>query len=74
MKLDIRLEDGKPAIFWVDHPDAKNSHMVLCFTASDSHTYASRAYLRSLPIPLTREELQSSARLLRQFGALYSSE
>ena len=55
MKLDIRMEDGKPAIFWTDSEDVRQ-HYVICFTLHDGHNEASRAYMRSLPKPKTPED------------------
>lgn len=55
MKLDIRMEQGRPIIFWTDDPDA-TQHTVTCYTLHDGHNSSSRAYMRGLPKPQTAED------------------
>lgn len=66
MKLELRIEGDRPAVFWTDCPDT-NPGRVLCFTLHDGHNEASRAYMRSLHKPLSRTELTAASRTLHAF-------
>lgn len=65
MKLEIRLEDGKPIIFLLSEIDR---NMVTCFTDKESHSSATRGYMRSLPKPKTRNEIFASWETLERYA------
>lgn len=69
MKLDIRMESGRPIIFWVDDPDA-TQHTVTCYTLHDEHNASSRAYMRDLPKPQTSEEFDLVMRTLAAWASI----
>lgn len=67
MKLSLKIEDGKPAIFWTDNPSATPGR-VTCYTRTDQHTEASRAYMRGLRAPSTMAENIACFELLEHWA------
>lgn len=57
MKIIVKIEDGRPALFFPDEP-AKPGR-VSCF-AMGEHSEASRAYMRALPAPAGADELRDA--------------
>jgi hypothetical protein len=68
MKLELRIEAGKPVIFFTDieNPDKK----IQCYGMDFEHAIASRAYMRSLPKPLTASEKNAAWDLLKHYAML----
>jgi len=66
MKIEIRMEDGAPILFF---PDViSHEKMIVCFTRAGEHSSASRAYMRSLRKPSKREEIADCFRLLATYA------
>jgi hypothetical protein len=68
MKIDIRLEDGKPILFFLNIDVNSKNNLINCFNHKEMHNQASRAYMRSLKKPLTKNELLESFRLLKYYA------
>lgn len=68
MKLEIRIENGKPILFWLDDPD-EHGENVTCFTMQDMHNTSSKAYMRDLPKPETKEDYTQAFRVLASWSA-----
>jgi hypothetical protein len=68
MKLEIRLEDGKPIIFFTDA--LNQSKNIQCYSMADQHNHASRGYMRSLPKPETAHEKNMAWDLLKHYAML----
>lgn len=66
MKLETRLEDGKPIIFLLSEID---HNMVQCYTDKEMHASATRGYMRSLPKPETRTDVLACWELLTRYAA-----
>lgn len=54
MKIEMRLEDGKPIIFLLSEIE---KNQVTCWTDKEQHSSATRGYMRSLPKPQTGQDL-----------------
>lgn len=67
MKITLKMEGGKPAIFWTDDPSASPGK-VTCYTRADMHTEACRAYMRSLRAPSTMAEYAACFALLENWA------
>jgi hypothetical protein len=67
VKIEIRLEDGKPIIFFTDV--LSQSKNIQCYSMADQHNYASRGYMRSLPIPETCADILASWETLGRYAA-----
>ena len=67
MKLEIRLEQGAPILFF--HDSENRDKLIDCYTLRDEHNTATRAYMRSLKKPSTREELRAAWALLASYAA-----
>jgi hypothetical protein len=68
MKLDIRMEDGAPIIFFVD--DMSEDKSIPCYNKKESHNYVSRGYMRRLCKPETESEVKKSWELLAEYARL----
>ena len=68
MKLDIRLESGDPIIFFPDEVD--HGKLIICYTWEDEHSTAQRAYMRSLPGPVTDTEHRKVWDLLAHYSVV----
>ena len=69
MKLEIRIESGAPILFFTD---IENRDKTLdCYTLRAEHATASRAYMRSLSKPSTREELRAAWALLGTYSNIF---
>ena len=66
MKLDIRIEDGEPIIFFVD--EITFDQNIMCYSASAEHNYATRGYMRGLKKPETPGEFAGAWRCLLNYG------
>lgn len=69
MKIDIRMEDGSPVIFWTDNPDMRNG-IIMSYAKIGQHSEACRAYMRSLKKPTTKEEIDAAFNLLYEWSRL----
>jgi hypothetical protein len=65
VKLEMRLEDGKPIIFLLSEIDANK---VTCWTDKEQHASAARGYMRSLPKPETRADILASWETLGRYA------
>ena len=65
MKIELRLEDDKPIIFFAD--EMKLDKTISCYCDSGQHAIASRAYMRSLKKPSTHEQIAGCWRLLNRY-------
>ena len=68
MKLDIRLEDGNPIIFFPEETDHKK--MIACYTRKEEHSAAQRAYMRSLPKPVSQADYRRVWDLLAHYSVV----
>ena len=69
MKLEIRLEDGKPILFFTDSENRDKT--IDCYTQRDGHNTAARAYMRRLSKPSTGEDLGACWALLGAYGTSF---
>ena len=69
MKIDIRLEQGKPILFFTDFVN-KNSGLIECFTIHDGHSEASRYYMYGLPKPKTLEQFKACSKTLEVWSRI----
>ena len=67
MKLEIRIESGAPILFF--HDSENRDKTIDCYTLRDEHSSATRAYMRSLKKPSTREDLCAAWALLASYAA-----
>lgn len=67
MKILIKMEDGKPIIFFPDQIDRDKS--IACWTAAGEHATASRAYMRSLKAPETKHDIVAAWQTLARYAA-----
>lgn len=65
MKIVVKMEDGRPALFFPDEPAQPGR--VLCFAAGEHHE-ASRAYMRRLHPPQTEPERLAAWRTLARYS------
>lgn len=65
MKLEVRIEDGKPVIFLLSEIE---ENKVTCYTSKEGHCSATRGYMRSLPKPQTRGEILEAWILLERYA------
>lgn len=70
MKLDLRLEDGKPCIVWTDCPDVREEHYMM-FTLHDGHNEIPKEYIRRLKKPKNQGEVIECMRVLKGFAGVY---
>jgi len=68
MKLELRLEDGKPILFFTDIENRDKK--IDCYTIREQHGISSRAYMRSLPKPETAEQKNAAWALLKHYADL----
>jgi hypothetical protein len=68
MKLELRIEDGKPILFFLDVENRDRS--IQCYRIGTEHSNASRAYMRSLPKPETAQEKNDCWGLLDHYANL----
>lgn len=66
MKIEARLEDGKPILFLLSEVD---ENKVTCFTDAESHSSATRGYMRSLPKPANRSEVLACWECLARYAS-----
>lgn len=65
MKLEVKMEDGRPIIFLLsDIEDNK----IICWTDKEEHASATRSYMRSLPKPVTRTDILASWETLQRYS------
>ena len=69
MKIDIRLEQGKPILFFTDFVN-KNTGLIECFTIHDGHSEASRDYMYRLPKPETQEQFKACSETLEAWARM----
>lgn len=69
MKLDIRMEYGKPIIFWLDNPD-DDPWEITAYGLHCEHVSACRAYMRKLKKPETPEDIQSCFKVLKYWASI----
>ena len=68
MKLDIRLESGNSIIFFPD--DVDHGKLITCYSKTEQHSTAQRAYMRSLPGPVTDTEHRKVWDLLAHYSVV----
>ena len=66
MKIELRLEDGKPIIFFPD--EMKLDKTISCYCENGQNATSSRAYMRSLKKPSTHEQMADCWRLLHNYS------
>ena len=66
MKITVKMEDGAPILFFPTEP--ANAGRVLCYARVGEHSEASRAYMRGLPAPTTKNEFEKAWRLIAQYA------
>ena len=54
MKIEVRLENGKPILFFPEY--VNHDKTIVCYAELGGDSRASRAYMRSLPKPITSAE------------------
>lgn len=69
MKLELRLEQGAPILFF--HDSENRDRSIDCYTMRAEHATASRAYMRSLKKPATVEELRAAWALLGTYSNIF---
>jgi len=69
MKLEIRLEDGKPIIFWTDNPDDR-PHEIAAYGMHCEHVTASRGYMRKCKKPETVADFESCMKTLAHWARI----
>jgi hypothetical protein len=69
MKLELRLEDGKPVIFFTD--DIDHGKLITCYSAIGQHSSASRSYMRGLPKPVKPTDMVLCWKLLGQYSQMF---
>lgn len=65
MKIIVKIEDGKPVLFFPD--EIHHDKQITCFSVTDGHSSATRAYMRSLKNPETDGEILQSWRMLARY-------
>lgn len=68
MKIDIRMEDGSPILFFVD--DLTDEKSIPCYSNKESHNYTSRGYMRRLRKPETEAEIKKCWDLLAEYARI----
>ena len=73
MKIELRLEDGKPIIFLLSEIE---ENKVTCWTDKEEHGSATRGYMRSLEKPATRAQFLACWKTLQRYSAhvIYTME
>lgn len=66
MKIELRIEDGKPIIFFTDEVERDKS--INCWTVQTEHATASRAYMRQLEKPVTHDQQIACWRALNHYS------
>jgi len=66
MKIELRLEDGKPIIFFTD--EIERDKTISCYCDNGQHAKASRAYMRSLKKPSNYDQIEKCWRLLQSYS------
>ena len=69
MKIDIRLEKGKPILFFTDWLE-KSTGLIECYSRHEGHSMASRDYMYGLPKPKTLEQFKACSKTLEVWGRL----
>ena len=69
MKLEIRIEQGAPILFFTDSEN--HDKTIDCYTLREEHSSAQRAYMRSLKKPVTPEELSAAWALLGTYSNIF---
>lgn len=66
MKIIVKMEDCKPVLFF---PEEQNDDKTIqCFSTTDGHAPANRAYMRSLKAPQTKDELLRAFLVLARYA------
>lgn len=68
MKLEIRMADGDPVIFFID--DLSEDKSIPCYSKKDSHDYTTRGYMRRLRKPETESDIRKSWNLLIEYAKI----
>ena len=69
MKIDIRLEQGKPIMFFTDFVE-KSTGFIESYTRHDGHSMASRDYMYGLPKPETQEQVMACCEVLEAWAQM----
>lgn len=69
MKIDIRLEQGKPILFFTDFVE-KTTGLIECYTDHDGHSLASRDYMYRLSKPETPEQFKACSKTLEGWARI----
>lgn len=67
MKIELRMENGKPIIFLPDD-DTGKPNVIACYTEREQHSEAQRAYMRSLKKPCNDLERLLCRQVLRRYA------
>jgi hypothetical protein len=72
MKLEIRIENNEPIIFFTD--DLDHGKMIICYSRIGQHATASRGYMRTLAKPETKEQMIKAWLLIEEYAnhAIYT--
>ena len=65
MKIELRIEDDKPIIFFTD--EIERDKTISCYCDNGQHAMASRAYMRSLKKPSTHEQMADCWWLINRY-------
>ena len=69
MKIDIRLEKGRPILFFTDWLE-KSTGLIECYTRHDGHSMARRDYMYELPKPETQEQVMACCETLEAWAQM----
>ena len=69
MKIDIRLEHGKPILFFTDCVE-KSTGFIESYTRHDGHSMASRDYMYGLPKPETPDQFKACCKTLEDWARI----
>jgi hypothetical protein len=65
MRIEIRLENGKPILFFPEEIERDKS--IACYCETEGHASAARAYMRRLPKPESPADALACWRVLERY-------
>lgn len=66
MKIIIKMENGAPILFFPEETESNGA--IGCYSPRDGHGSASRAYMRGLENPATKDEIVRCCQALAQYA------
>lgn len=66
MKIIIKMENGAPILFFPEEKERNGA--IGCYSSREGHSIASRAYMRGLKSPATKEEIVRCWRALHHYA------